>query len=110
MSPAALIRNARREAGLTQAELAARLGTTQSAVARLERSGSNPTVATLVRALGAAGQRLELGRDHSQSGVDETQIVERLRLTPAQRLATFQASQANLNALVAAARRVDDAT
>jgi transcriptional regulator with XRE-family HTH domain len=108
MSAATLIRTARRDAGLTQSELAARLGTTQSAVARLERHGSNPTYSMLVRALGATGRRLELAQNRGRSGVDETQIAERLRLTPAQRLASFQASKATLNALVAGARRVDD--
>ncbi|MCW3064366.1 MAG: transcriptional regulator, family [Solirubrobacterales bacterium] len=110
MTAASLIRTARRDAGFTQADLAARLGTTQSAVARLERSDSNPTYSMLVRALGATGRRLELARNRGRSGVDETQIVERLQLTPAERLASFQASQANLNALVAGARRVDDSS
>jgi predicted nucleotidyltransferase/DNA-binding XRE family transcriptional regulator len=40
---------ARRAAGLTQAGLAARLGTTQSAIARLERGEVAPSVATLSR-------------------------------------------------------------
>lgn len=44
----ALIR-ARLEAGLTQAELAARIGTTQSAVARLESGGAKPSFDMLGR-------------------------------------------------------------
>jgi predicted nucleotidyltransferase/DNA-binding XRE family transcriptional regulator len=40
---------ARLEAGLTQADLASKLGTTQSAVARLERGGVTPTIETLCR-------------------------------------------------------------
>jgi transcriptional regulator with XRE-family HTH domain len=40
---------ARLAAGLTQADLASRLGTTQSAVARLESGGSSPTIETLCR-------------------------------------------------------------
>ena len=39
-----LIREARRRAGLTQVELAERAGTTQSAIARLERGVGNPTL------------------------------------------------------------------
>lgn len=53
---------ARSEAGLTQAEVAARTGTTQSAVARLE-SGSakhSPSIATLQRYAGALGCRVEV--------------------------------------------------
>ena len=55
MRPDLLIRDARRAAGLTQAELAARLGISQSAIAKLEREGSNPTVETLDRVLRAHG-------------------------------------------------------
>lgn len=40
-------------AGLTQKELAARMGTTQSAIARLEAGGTNPT-AELLQRLGRA--------------------------------------------------------
>jgi transcriptional regulator with XRE-family HTH domain len=98
-----LLRSARLKAGLTQAQLAGRLGLTQPAVAKLERADANPTVATLDRALRAAGRRLALG-SHAPE-VDETQIAERLRLTPAQRLAAFQASQRNLERLRQSARR-----
>lgn len=55
----ALVR-ARAKAGLTQAELAKRLGTTQSAVARLEGGGVSPTLATLRRYAEATGSRLEV--------------------------------------------------
>jgi len=56
-----LIRRARREAGLTQAELARRAATSQSAVAAYESGAKTPTVETLERLLRAAGQRLESG-------------------------------------------------
>jgi transcriptional regulator with XRE-family HTH domain len=94
---------ARLDAGLTQAQLAARLGFTQPAVARLERHDANPTVATLDRALRAIGRRLT--SEPAPPDVDETQIMERLRLTPAERLAAFMRSQHNLQRLVAEARR-----
>ncbi len=53
---------ARAASGLTQAELAARVGTTQSAIARLE-SGTpkhSPSLVTLQRYARAMGYRVEL--------------------------------------------------
>ena len=53
---------ARAASGLTQAELAARVGTTQSAIARLE-SGAlkhSPSIATLQRYAKALGYRVEV--------------------------------------------------
>ncbi len=109
MSPSVLIRQARTSAGLTQTQLAERLGTTQPVVARLEMSTANPTLATIERALDAAGYQLEFrALERPRAAVDETQIIERLRWTPAQRLAAFTASNRNINALVRAARRSDD--
>lgn len=53
---------ARAAAGVTQAEVAARIGTTQSAVARLESGGGkhSPSIATLQKYAHALGCRLEL--------------------------------------------------
>jgi transcriptional regulator with XRE-family HTH domain len=55
---------ARRQAGLTQAEVAARLGTKTPAVARLEAGGGSqrhsPSVATLRKYARAVGCRLEI--------------------------------------------------
>ena len=51
---------ARLAAGLTQAELAARLGTTQSAVARLESGTIMPTVETLCRLADVLGIQFEI--------------------------------------------------
>jgi ribosome-binding protein aMBF1 (putative translation factor) len=53
---------ARAAAGLTQAEVAARIGTTQSAVARLESADSrhSPSIATLQRYASALGYRLQV--------------------------------------------------
>ena len=52
---------ARAAANLTQAELARRLGTTQSAVARLEGGRVSPSFATLRRYAEATGARLTVG-------------------------------------------------
>jgi len=48
---------ARVRAGLTQAELAHRMGTTQSAIARLESGAQLPSVKTLLRFAKATGSR-----------------------------------------------------
>ena len=96
---AALIRNTRREAGLTQAQLAERMGAKQSVVARLEGRNSNPTLETLERALEAMGRELALEAVERPSNVDETLIAGNLRLTPAERLATFETSYSNLREL-----------
>ena len=54
-----LIREVRRRAGLSQTELAERLGTTQSAIARIERHGS-PTLARLSEVAQACGFDIHL--------------------------------------------------
>ena len=51
---------ARMNAGLTQTELADRIGTTQSAIARLEGGGVSPSLATLRRYAEATGTTLKV--------------------------------------------------
>ena len=48
-----LVFRLRTEAGLTQAELAARMGTTQSAIARMEGGGVRPTLERLATDVGS---------------------------------------------------------
>jgi transcriptional regulator with XRE-family HTH domain len=91
-----LIRDARRAAGLTQGELARRLGTTQSAVARLERGRAQPRVDTVERALGACGRRLELRAVPLSAGsIDETLVARQLRIPPGQRIVSHNAAYAS---------------
>jgi len=68
MDTADLLRYARRSAGLTQAELARRAGTSQAMVARYETGVASPTVRTLQRLLRAAGRELELSSVSAQTG------------------------------------------
>ncbi|HEX6311944.1 MAG TPA: helix-turn-helix transcriptional regulator [Acidimicrobiia bacterium] len=97
-----LIREARRYAGLTQAELAARIGTKQSVISRWERGLDAPRVDTLARILRACGFEADLTfRRHDD--VDRAQLQENLDMTPAQRLQTVR----NVSELAAKARRVD---
>lgn len=51
---------ARKDAGFTQAELAARMKTTQSAVARMESGRVPPSIRTLERVARATGTRLRI--------------------------------------------------
>jgi transcriptional regulator with XRE-family HTH domain len=105
---ASLIRRARARANLTQKQLAALTGTTQSTIARLERPGSNPRLDTLERMLDATGQRLEIrALKRKLPEVDETQIAARLRLTPAERLATFTRSNRNIRSFLGSIRPVE---
>ena len=60
MTPSQLVRDARFRAGLTQAEVARRAGTSQPNVNRIERGVSEPELSTLRRALRACGYDLEL--------------------------------------------------
>ena len=88
------IRSLRRRAGLTQAQFADALGTTQSAVSRWERGHDEPRVSTLLAMLDVAGGTIELG-----GGVDRAQIKQHLAMTPRQRLEAVR----NVSRLAAAA-------
>jgi transcriptional regulator with XRE-family HTH domain len=90
VEPDALVRDARRVAKLTQAELAQRLGISQPALAKLERPGANPTVRTLDRVLRATGHRLQLIAPVWSAGADASLIRKQLALAPAERLRALE--------------------
>ncbi len=101
---AALVRDARSRAGLSQRELARRAATAQSVVARIERGQTSPTWETLSRLLAAAGFDLD-ARLAVRPVVGSHMlgdVARILRLTPEQRLEEI----ANAGRLVIAARRV----
>ena len=100
MSGGSIIRIAREAEGLTQAQLAKRLGITQPSVARLEKAGDNVTLATLQRALNVMNRTLEVTSRLMPSSVDDTQILEALRLTPGQRLERFDREYDHVRAFV----------
>lgn len=89
LNPGALIRDARRSVGMTQADLARALGTTQSAISAWERGHDIPRVTTLGRILKACGYEVDLVFRH-RSAVDRSQIVRGVRLTPTERAEAFQ--------------------
>jgi transcriptional regulator with XRE-family HTH domain len=63
-----LVYRLRTKAGLTQAELAGRMGTTQSAIARMEGGGARPTLETLEKLAAAVGGELVVGVGENLSG------------------------------------------
>ncbi|MGH2963425.1 MAG: helix-turn-helix domain-containing protein [Solirubrobacterales bacterium] len=104
ISPGAIVRRAREAAGLSQAELADRMGTTQSAVARLESPRSNPRVETLDRAVASTGQRVTVSLEPG-FGLDESLIASALRIEPRDRLRRFAAAYSSARKLSEAGRR-----
>lgn len=62
MNPGREIATARRRSGLSQAQLAARAGTSQATVSAYESGRKEPSVRTLARLLAAAGSRLAVER------------------------------------------------
>jgi len=60
MNGSQFVREARRRAGLSQADLASRAGTTQSAVARLETGRSAPSLERITELVRACGFDLDV--------------------------------------------------
>jgi transcriptional regulator with XRE-family HTH domain len=95
-----LLREARRRAGLTQAELALRSGTGRSLISRYERGEVEPGLEALRRLIRACGLDLAVrlvnadAEDH-----DLSLIVASLAKTPAERFAAGNDAAASLNRL-----------
>lgn len=81
-----LVREARKRAGLTQAELARRVGSTQPAIARLESGRVQPTFDRVVELLRACGFDLLLQLEPRDSS-DWAQARDRLARTVDDRVA-----------------------
>lgn len=109
MQPGSLIREARLAEGITQLQLARRLGIAQPSVARLEAAGDELRVATLKRALAAMGRTLEMQATRQPPSYDESLLRENLALTPAERLERMQHGRRRFAALGEATRRARDA-
>lgn len=100
-----LLKTAREHSGLSQRALAARAGTTQAVIARIELGQVAPNWETLTRLIRETGHELELGlRAEEVVAPEWLDEVQRIRaLTPADRLQEL----ANGAAFFAAARRID---
>ena len=81
-----LVREARRRAGLSQAELATRIGTTQSVISRLERGVTAPSMQTISEILRACGFDLTVRMTPTDADHDWSLVQQNLRLSPTQRV------------------------
>jgi transcriptional regulator with XRE-family HTH domain len=104
-----LLQRARVGADLSQADIAAACGTSQSAIARLEQGAVNPTVSTLVRSAAAAGYAVQIAlvplapRDpiieRYKLDVDRTLLRANLQRSVAERLRSLGHWQMSLDQL-----------
>ena len=69
----------REESGLTQGDVAARMGTSQPVIARLEAGGRDPRLSTLERYARALGADLEVRRSTTAAVGSAARLAERIR-------------------------------
>lgn len=98
-----MLREARRQAHLTQRALAERIRVPQATVARIESGAVVPRVDTLDRLLAGCGLTLT-SVPAPGSGVDRTTIRELLALSPGDRLRLAAREARNLERLLSSAR------
>ena len=89
LDPGALVRELRQLEGISQAELARRIGSTQAVVSRWERGEEAPRLDALVRVLRATGFEADLVfRRHDDE--DRSQLRWLLDMTPDERARHFR--------------------
>jgi len=86
MTVGQLIRTVRQRHGLSQARLARRTGTQQSAISRLENDEVSPTLQTLQLMLNAMGEEVELGSRPMLNPQDPLHHKDWMSRTPEERL------------------------
>lgn len=89
MTGGQLVRRARQKAGLSQAELADRLGTKQPVIARWETGQRSPDYDMVARAVAACGFEMETLLSPADPQTD-AQIHRWLEMTPDERIALNQ--------------------
>ena|SRR3989475_8452327 len=105
MKASKIVLGARKRMGLTQRQLSERTGIPQPMISAIERGRQDPRHSTVERILAVTDQELDIVMRGGR-GVDQTQFVESLRLTPLQRLRTGVAASKAIDRLVRSARRV----
>ena len=85
------MREARKRAGLTQAQLAERVGTTQSAIARIESGASEPGLWRVAELVSACGLHLTVRL--TEQSPELAAARRNLRLSPDQRVRNMLKAQ-----------------
>lgn len=86
LTPGELLRQARIRHELSQEQLAIRAGTTQSAIARIERDRVSPSIKTLTALFQAMEEDFVFGARRRDWGVDLTLNRRNLEHSPTERL------------------------
>ncbi len=108
MTGGSVVRRARQRAGISQAELARRLGTKQPVVARWESGARVPSLESVTRAVEACGLALDVAVVERDEG-EEALLREWRALSPAERLRRNE-QMLETEAWLRRARRVESAT
>jgi transcriptional regulator with XRE-family HTH domain len=108
MTPGELIRATRARHGLSQARLARRTGTQQSAISRLEADEVSPSVETLSLLMRAMGEQLELSGAAPRRDYDPGHRRATAGRPPAERLALGISWNRMAGRLAAAGREARD--
>lgn len=104
LSPGRMIRRAREERGVTQAQLAVRAGTTQSAISRLEADLLSPTVDHLVRIVACLGCELVLAAEPMEPRAERADLRAWQEGETAERLQAAVRTLGQLGAIAGSAR------
>ena len=105
MTPGELVRTTRERKGLSQRRLALRAGTSQSAVARVERGDEEVTWPRLRALMLAMGEEPELSSRPLRSRYDAADLLAQRRMSPSARLESGLAFDKLAGELAAAAPR-----
>jgi transcriptional regulator with XRE-family HTH domain len=105
MTPGELVRTTRERKGLSQRRLALRAGTSQSAVARIERGDEEVTWPRLRALMLAMGEEPELSSRPLRSRYDAADLLAQRRMSPSARLESGLAFDKLAGELAAAAPR-----
>jgi transcriptional regulator with XRE-family HTH domain len=87
MTPGQLVKTTRARHKLSQARLARRVGTHQSAISRIEADDVSPSVETLAMLMRAMGENLEIAGEPVERDYDPAHRKATAKRPPAERLA-----------------------